>query len=33
MQRVDHVMDPILVGAILIAPFYIVYKLGMYIIH
>ena len=32
MQRVDHVMDGILAGAVICAPFYILYKIGLFII-
>lgn len=32
MQRVDHVMDSILASAVFCAPFYILYKIGLFMI-
>lgn len=31
MQRIDHVMDRMLVTAVLCLPFYFIYKLGLYL--
>lgn len=33
MQRVDQVMDGILVSAIMVAPFYILYKIGSFLLY
>lgn len=33
VQRVDHVMDGVLVGAVLLAPFYILYKVSLFLIN
>jgi len=33
MQRVDQVMDGLLVSAIMVAPFYIFYKIGLFLLY
>jgi hypothetical protein len=31
MQRIDHVMDRVLVMAVLCLPFYVIYKFGLFL--
>lgn len=33
MERIDHVMDRVLATAVVCLPFYVVYKLGLFLIE
>ena len=33
MQRIDHIMDGILFGALVCAPFYLVWKIGLFLVE
>jgi hypothetical protein len=33
MDRVDHVMDRVLTVAVLCLPFYVIYKLGLFLVE
>jgi len=33
MQRIDHVMDRVLVTAVLCLPFYVIYKIGLFVVE
>ena len=33
MERIDHVMDRVLTTAVLCMPFYVIYKLGIFLIE